>query len=324
MSQEHLFISIGYYFWLIPSIISFIFSFLILIRNLFFNKLTIISLLELFFVIIDILQCITWFIGPIYTINNNNNKLCYIQESLFEISLLFKGCIILIACSIFAKYTYTKKKFKIFIPSLLLILFTIIMIILNYIFKSREAACQGLIKHNILTSTTAELSYIFFFVLPLTIYSYLIIIFSLIGISSRQRDSFVSALLSTIYDRLTIFLLIVLIVMIPFHCFYILAALGRMNIVIYCLTGLIVSSSGTFFSLYLLISPFHEKWKKFNLFFFIEIMLSEERDDSENELSSSKNDSLSQRLWNQIKLSDSSSNNNLSFIRQSESEMIIK
>lgn len=329
MSQDSLFLSIGYYFWLIPSIISFSFSLIVLFRNIFL-KLSVITILEIFFCLFDIIQSISWFIGPIYSINNNNTSICHLQEILFEYSLLSKACILLIACGIFAKYTYTRKKFSIIIPSLIIIIFTLIMMILSYIYKSRIAACQGLIKHKIETSTTPELSYIFFFVLPLTIYAYLIIILSLIGISYRQQNSLVSALLSTIYDRLVIFCIIVFLVMIPFHCFYILAALGRMNIVIYCLTGFIVSSSGAFFSFYILVAPFHEKWKKFNLFFFIEIMLSDERDDSDNEfieqqnkqneISNPRDNSLSQRLWYNMKLSESS----LSFGRQSESELIPK
>lgn len=326
MNQEHLFNTVGYYFWLIPSILSCFFSSLILLRNIF-SKLTIISFSEVLFVIGDLLQCSAWFFGSIYTLSNNrNNQLCHQQEIIFEFGLLMKGCILLIACGIFAKYTLTRKRFSIFFPSLLIICFTVLMIVCGYVFKSRVAACQSLLNHSIQTSTTAELSYIFFFVFPLTVYAYLILILSLLGLSSRHQDSFVSTLLSTIYDRLILFFVVVLVVMIPFHCFYILASIGRMNIVVYCLTGLIVSSTGALFSLYLLVSPLHEKWKKFNVFFFIEIMVSNERDDSENEEvnssqkkhSSRDDSSLDQRLWVNFKFSETSA----SVERQSESEMI--
>ena len=88
----------SYLFFLIPSIISFIFSCSVIFKVLLnqnnlkkkFHQLTL--LIALF----DFIQCFSWFIGPRY---ETNTKICQGQEYLFQIGSLGQGIISIIICT---------------------------------------------------------------------------------------------------------------------------------------------------------------------------------------------------------------------------------
>ena len=283
--RENLYNTIGYYCWLIPSCISFLLS-LYLIFILLYKKKTIFNTLEFLYCLGDLLQCIAWFIGPLYTLNDNNNSnsnfsnssshsnLCLTQEFLFEIGLFIKTSIAVLVSGLFASYTTSRENFKmskIRLFFFLIIFYTILSIILSYIFKSNKAGCEGILEHSFSSINRYELAYFLTFVLPVSLYMILIVIFSSIGLYYRKED-ISSALLTPIFDGLKMCFVIVNLAIIPCFIFYFMISYGRMNIVLYCITGIIISSTGTLFSCYHIYSPYLNKTHRFNLFFFLDII----------------------------------------------------
>lgn len=270
--REELYNRVGYYCWFIPSCISTILSLIILIKIK--KKLTILNLLEIIYCLGDILQCCALFIGPLYTLNKNNNKLCFKQEIIFEIGLFIKTSIAVLVSGLFASYTVSRENFtmsKIKIFFLVIISYTIISIILSYIFESRKAGCEGILNHNVSSIDRYEIAYLIFFSLPNGVFVTLTIIFSFVGLYFR-KDDLSSALLSPIYDRLYVTLFIVVICAIQCFVYFMMISFGRMNIILYCITGIIICSTGTLFSFYHLYAPYLNKSHRFNLFFFLEIL----------------------------------------------------
>jgi hypothetical protein len=96
---------------------------------------------------------------------------------------------------------------------------------------------------------------------------------------------------------------------VPILLFILLFLFRQVNIPLYCVTGLSVSSTGALGSGYLLLAPWIDKSRKTNLFFFTEKLLEEnenEEDESSvmkfSEMSSVPNSSAPSGPSNSIKI----------------------
>lgn len=89
----------SYPYYLFPSIISFLFSFSIILNVLLFNKniQKKFHQLSFIFAIFDSFQCISWFFGPRY---EKSTILCNFQEYLFQFGSLGQAIIGVIVCTI--------------------------------------------------------------------------------------------------------------------------------------------------------------------------------------------------------------------------------
>lgn len=263
--------SFGYYCWLIPCCISFLLSLSVLFISLQ-KKTSLMSILNRIFVIGDLLQCIALFPGPIYTLEKNESELCEIQEVLFEIGLRTKITVVILVSGMFLTYGLFREQFnwksiKIFFYIVLTV--STSTLILSFVLQSWKAACSGILTHKWNSLDKYDITYLIFFLLPSVIYAYMSLIFSSIGLYYR-RDDLSSALLTPIYDRLYFYLFLIALGLFPSTIYFIFLTIGRMNIILHSITGIILSSTGTVFSVYYLFEPCVEKSKRLNLFFFIE------------------------------------------------------
>lgn len=270
--RSSLYNGIGYYCWLVPSCISFTLCSFLILHNVLNKKRTVLRRLQNLYAVGEVLQCLAWFAGPIYTVEKHNNSLCPTQEILFECGLALKAATALVLSATLASYSLSRDQFnlnKLRTYFCLSMTWAITFLILGFIFQSRKAACEGLADHKYDQLRQYELAYLLFFYLPIITNTFLVAIFCSIGLYYRQED-LSSALLSPVYDTLVVFLVIVTAVLTPCIVFFAFVLLGRMNIVLYCLTGIIISSAGAAFSVYHFCLPYIFKLRRFNLFFFLE------------------------------------------------------
>jgi hypothetical protein len=282
---------IGYYFWLIPSIFScFLSTLLLFFRFLNLKNLRWIGFLQVIFALADLLQCIPWFFGSIYSNTedrtDNKNSLCEIQESLFKIGILTKCLLSSISTAALAHYIYSKQSLqisKILPPALVLVFYTIVTLITNLLLRGDEIACYDLHDFDLETMSRQQWTYVFCYLLPIFVFcfinflSYALTIYSKISVDT----SIVNAIMTPHSDRVAAFTLISWMAYLPALLFFLFFLFHQINIPLYCLTGLFVSSTGMFGSGYLLLAPWIDKTRKTNLFFFIEKLLEDNEQDDD-------------------------------------------
>lgn len=261
---------VGYYCWLVPSCLSCFLCCLVVIKNLL-SKGTVLTRLQSLYAVGEVVQCLSVFPGTLYTLEENNSSLCPTQQILFQSALLMKTNLTLFVSGMFLVYTISQKNFslnKCVVSFCLAMLIAVIFISLNLTFQSWRAVCHGIVDHSGGIGND-RLYYLLFFLIPIILNVCMVNIFSSVGVYYRQ-ENLSSALLSSVFDSLVIFQLIVFIALLPCLIFIVFLYLGRMNIIIYCLTGILLSSTGTLFSLHQFLAPHIFKLKRFNTFFFLE------------------------------------------------------
>jgi hypothetical protein len=288
-------VRIGYYFWLIPSIISCFLSSLLLLaklRELKTKKLIWVGVLELLFALADIVQCVPWFFGSIYSNKEDrtDGNFCSTQEAMFEAGALAKCLLSSIATATLAYFIFSKKRLHIstFLPpAMVLVFYTIVSLITNLALGGTEVACYNL--HDLILGgrmKTIQWAYFFCFLLPVYGFSFINLMSYVLTVycSFTENTSVVSSIMTPQYDRVTTFTLISWMPYVPILLFILLFLFRQVNIPLYCVTGRSVSSTGALGSGYLLLAPWIDKSRKTNLFFFTEKLL-EENENEEDESS---------------------------------------
>jgi hypothetical protein len=284
-------VTIGYYFWLIPSIIScFLSTILLLVKIRNIKDMRVVGSLEYIFAVADIVQCVPWFFGSIYSNNEDRSpgNLCAIQEAMFQAGLLTKCLISSIGTGKLAYFFYIKKHLhitKILPSAMVLIFYALISFITNIALGGAEVACHDLHDFDVSKRMeTRQWAYIFGYLLPIFVFCFLNLVsyFLTLYCSFTENTSVVSSVLTPHSDRVTTFALISWIAYLPALLFFLFFLFHQVNIPLYCLTGLFVSSTGILASGYILLAPWIDKTRKISLFFFIEKLLEEnEADDSD-------------------------------------------
>jgi hypothetical protein len=284
-------VTIGYYFWLIPSIISCSLSTLLLLvklRNI--KDMRIVGSLEYIFAVADIVQCVPWFFGSIYSNNEDRspNNLCAIQEAVFQAGLLTKCVISSIGTGKLAYFIYIKKHLhisKILPSALVLIFYALISFIANISLGGTEVACYNL--HDFTVNKrmeTRQWAYIFGYLFPIFVFCSINLMsyFLTLYCSFTDNASVVPSIMTQHSDRVATYTLISWVAYLPVLLFFLFFLFHQVNIPLYCLTGLFVSSTGIVASGYILLAPWIDKARKVSLFFFIEKLFEEnEADDSD-------------------------------------------
>jgi hypothetical protein len=286
-------VRIGYYFWLVPSIVScFLSSLLLLVRlrNLNIKKLGWVGFLELLFALADIVQCIPWFFGSIYSNKEDraDGNFCSLQETMLEFGVLTKCLISSIAIATTAYFIFTKKQLhisKFLPPAIALIFYTTASFITNLALGGTEVACHNL--HDLPIGRRMkrrQWAYFFCFLVPVFVFYFINLMSYLLTIyrSFKENMTVVNSVMTPHYDRVATFTLISWMTYVPVLLFFLLIIFHHVNIPLYCVTGLFVSSTGALGSGYLLLAPWIDKSRKSNLFFFIEKLL-EENENEEDE-----------------------------------------
>jgi ABC-type uncharacterized transport system permease subunit len=277
---------IGYYFWFVPSVISVFFSgILLFIRISDLKKMKMVGFTQTIFALADILQCTPWFFGSIYstTTNRSHSNLCHVQEAMFKVGVLTKCLLASIATAALSYYAVTKQPLrisKVLPPSIVLVIYTVITLVINLILHGNEVACENLHNFNIEHPKNFQIVYCVCFLLPIFLFCFINFLASTWAIySSRTSDpTIVSAIMTPHHDRIAAFSIIAWLAYIPALLFFLFFLFNEINIPLYCITGLMVSSTGILGSGYLILSPLIDKTRRVNLFIFIERLLDENED----------------------------------------------
>lgn len=282
MAKDYV-VEIGYYFWLIPSIFSCLLSTILLGLRLWYVKdIKWVNFLQILFAIADILQCIPWFFGSIYSTTEDrvNSKLCIFQEQMFKFGIMTKCLLSSIAISVLAYYAISKKTLridKVLPPSMVIVIYTMASYGVGVALNSDAVACRNLHDYNIKHLRNDELVYVLSFLLPIFVFCFVNFLSFLATFyySSVKDTSIISAMMTPHIDRVGIFTLIAWIAYTPALLFFMFFLFHQVNIPLYCLTGFLVSSTGTLGSGYLILAPWIDKTRRVNLFFYIEKMLED-------------------------------------------------
>lgn len=285
MAKDYL-TEIGYYFWLIPSIISCSLSSILLVLRLFtLREKKLISFIQITFALADIFQCIPWFFGSIYSTTEDRleSKLCTLQEQMFRFGILTKCLIASIVVGALTHYSLSKQTLridKILPPALIIVCYTMASYGVGVVLNSDAIACRNLHAYNISDLRDDELVYILSFLLPIFVFCFVnFLSFVATFYSSYVKDaSIVSAIMTPHHDRVAIYTLISWIAYTPALLFFLFFLFHQVNIPLYCVTGLLVSSTGMLASGYLILAPWIDKTRRVNLFFYIEKMAEENED----------------------------------------------
>jgi hypothetical protein len=284
-------VRIGYYFWLVPSIVScFLSSLLLLVRLSNLNNWRWVGFLQYIFALADIVQCVPWFFGSIYRTKEDRADVnfCSMQEAMFEAGALAKCLLSSIGTATLAYLIFTKKQLhisKVLPPAMVLVFYTIVSLIANIVLGGPEVACHDL--HDFAVSRwmeTREWAYIFGFLLPIFVFCFINLMSYVLTVycSFKENTSVVSSVMTPHSDRVTTFTLISWMAYLPVLLFFLLFLFRQVNIPLYCVTGLFVSSTGALASGYLLLAPWIDKSRKTNLFFFIERLLEENENEEDD------------------------------------------
>jgi hypothetical protein len=260
-----------------------------------------VGFLELLFALADIVQCIPWFFGSIYSNKEDraDGNFCSRQEAMFEVGAVTKCLISSIATSTLAYFIFTKKQLhvsKVFPPAMVLVFYTIASLITNLALGGTEVACHNL--HDLIIGgrmKTIQWAYFFCFLLPIYVFYFINLMSYLLTVYysfTEEGASLVSSIMTPQYDRVATFTLISWMTYVPVLLFFLLFLFRRINIPLYCMTGLSVSSTGIIASGYLLLAPWIDKSRKTNLFFFIEKLLEENEEDESSVMKCSEMSSV--------------------------------
>jgi hypothetical protein len=279
---------IGYYFWLVPSVISVLLSgTLLVLRISDLKNMKWVGVSQTIFALADILQCVPWFFGSIYstTTDRADSNLCAAQESMFKVGILTKCLLSTVSTAALAHYSVTKQPLrmsKISLPIIILVIYTVATLLVNIILHGNDVACHNLHDFDINHLEDYQLVYMICFLFPLFLFCFLnFLSFSWAMYSSNASDpTMVTAILTPHRDRIVAFTVITWVAYIPALLFFLFFLFNEINIPLYCITGLMVSSTGLLGSGYLILAPLIDKTRRVNLFFYIE-RLAEENEDRE-------------------------------------------
>lgn len=272
--------TVGYYFWLIPSILSFTCSSILLLNRLSrIPKLSLIGALELLFSIGDMLQCLPWFFGSLVSVSEDrsHDQSCLNLETLFELGIFIKSILATLGVGMLSFYTITKKPLTLrcfMIYFLILVAFLLLCTLLNVYLNGRASPCQNISEIAPSNLSPIEIYYILFFLGPIVFLAVVNILICGIALY-YQRSDFISSMIVQHYDRVIMFTLVFCIGYIPTSIFFLVFYTDKVSYSLYCFMGLSASSTGTIASTYLLLCPWLDKMRRFNLFFFIEKLVED-------------------------------------------------
>jgi hypothetical protein len=246
MLDESIIESEYYYFWLVPSLISCSCSLFTLLDSCYIFRnvkktMTFFDRQCALFSLADLLQCFSWFLGP-------RHDICSIQVYIFQCSILTKVFIGVLG-SIILSYVVVQRK----MPTVNMVrqyqaLFSLIGIFCFAIlcfFNSAAMFCRH--HRDDPLSESSRLAYIYAFIVIVAV-CYLIIV----GLTIPcffQHEVFITSALLSLTQRLKLYSVIFTLCVCPGGALLIsVAAAHHFNMVLYKLTAICGSSSGTVFA----------------------------------------------------------------------------
>lgn len=193
-----------YYYWLIPSILSFISSVLVLLDVIYFskrilkNKLTYLEWRTILYTLSDIIQTSTWFLG---NRKYHTGNICRVQEYLFEFSTLSKVFLCVMSSAIMS-YAVTARKLpdmkiiKLF-EYIILVILTLLMTLLIYYDGSRSLCLLELDGD---LTESHNMAFLLAYMIPLGVAFFTTIILTIPSLSWRKDIA--KSVLKTILERL--------------------------------------------------------------------------------------------------------------------------
>jgi hypothetical protein len=239
-----------YYYWLVPSILSFLASSIVLFDVLYLSKrrgpITYMEWRTIAFGIVDLIQTSTWFLG---NRKDHQGNLCRLQEYLFEASTLSKVFLCLVSSGILS-YAVSARK----LPDWQMIKFceygfvgllSLLMVLLVSFDGSRPMCQMALDEGNF--KDPSRLVFVLAYMMPLGITFFLTIFITIPSLFLHRAVA--KTVLKSILDRLVTLPIIFTFCFLPPLILSILVVGFKNNsVILFQLSALCVSSSGSIFA----------------------------------------------------------------------------
>lgn len=243
----------SYYYWLIPSIFSFISSSLVFFHVIYLSRksnqkqLTYLEWRTILYTLADIIQTSTWFLG---NRKDHTGDICRVQEYLFEGATLSKVFLCVISSAIMSYAVSVRKlpdmkviqSIEYFFLSLLILLMTLLIY-----YDGSRALCLLELDQNLQQSS--RLVFLFAYMLPLGLTFFATIILTIPSLSWRKDIA--KSVLKTILERLVSLPVIFSICFLPpLILSVIVVTTHHIPSTLYKLTAICVSLSGFIFAMF--------------------------------------------------------------------------
>jgi hypothetical protein len=239
--------------WLVPSIISFLASSIVLFDVIYFSRrytkksLNSVEWRTVVFAITDLVQTSTWFLG---NRRNHQENLCRVQEYLFEAATLSKVFLCITSAGILS-YAVSARR----LPNWrvlkgceygLMFLLVCLMVLLIY-FDGSRPLCEMSIADDLRIQNPSRIVFFLAYMLPLQLSFFLTILLSIPPLILHREIA--KTILKSILDRLVPLPLIFTFCFLPpLILSFLVVTTGEDSLVLYRLSAICVSLSGTIFA----------------------------------------------------------------------------
>jgi hypothetical protein len=299
--------------WFVPSIVSFLFSAILLIDILRdYKTISFIAVKTALFCLADMIQCssvtshialqlsshimcLQFFIAEKFT---TSHSICVIQESIFQVGMMFKAVICTISSWILFCVLRNKSS-KIcweFVRSPVLLACTcaILTLTVGIVLGGPATICRNMHNNYVLIhpddgNEVVVWVYMMTFLVPLSLmgvvtayFGYVAFagkpcgsyfaVYNIFKIKDEKKESIVSMALQQMIDRLKVYTSIYFLAFMPGIIFALCVGVGYYSLWLFCVIGIISSSTGTLAVTFLFWAPYIDKLRRNNITFALDIL----------------------------------------------------